>query len=85
MLPSLSARVFQATTKTEEERERKKMIVSKKDEFINSFIKGKYLFYVYHQHIELTEKGHQPLILSWYYVTKSNKDTEEEKDSIYLY
>lgn len=56
-----------------------------RDEFIKSFIKDEYIFTIYEQYIELCETGYQPLILSWYYVTKSNKDTEEEKDSIYLY
>lgn len=56
-----------------------------RDEFIKSFVKDKYLFTIYKQYIELCKIGYQPLILSWYYITKSNKDTEEEKDNIYLY
>lgn len=131
--------MFQATTKTEEEREREKMIVSKKDcfnnkdvdylkkelkvdkiafyselgtlisekaknyfnkwydsntnvyyddihtDYVKEYVNGKYIFTIYEQYIELTQKGYQPLILSWYYITKSDKNTEEEKDSIYLY
>nr|DAG76834.1 MAG TPA: hypothetical protein [Caudoviricetes sp.] len=54
-------------------------------DYIKEYTNDEYIFTIYEEYIELCETGCQPLILSWYYVTKSNKDTEEEKDSIYLY
>lgn len=56
-----------------------------KEEYFCEYTKDKYLYYVYYEHIELTEKEYLPLMLGCYYITKHDKETKEEKDSIYLY